>query len=178
MSRRRRVWCLLAAVLATLLATAALPGGVPDAVAGPGAVAPSAVVPGAAGPLAVVPGAAGPGAAGPSGVVPGVVVPSGVVPGGAAGAVDAVRVAGAARGFGPVVVAGAQEQGPRCSPDAPERGGVPAVPPRTGCEHAQLPAGGVVPEEARPRGTAPLRVLVRGPDRTPPGPVELSVLRV
>ncbi|MFE2155022.1 hypothetical protein ACFXAO_33840 [Streptomyces lavendulae] len=80
--------------------------------------------------------------------------------------------------FAPAAAAGAQEQGPRCSPDGPERGGVPVVPPRSGCEHAQLPAGGVVPGEARPRGTAPLRVLVRGPDRAPPGPVELSVLRV
>ncbi|MGO4463586.1 hypothetical protein AB4039_40935, partial [Streptomyces sp. M-16] len=67
---------------------------------------------------------------------------------------------------------------PRCAPDAPGHGGVPVVPPRTGCEHAQLPAAGVVPGEARPRGTAPLRVLVRGPDRPAPGPVELSVLRV
>ncbi|MFF7612554.1 hypothetical protein [Streptomyces lavendulae] len=84
----------------------------------------------------------------------------------------------AAPAFGSVVMAGVQEQGPRCAPDGPERGGVPVVPPRSGCEHAQLPAGGVVPGEVRPRGTAPLRVLVRGPDRTPPGPVELSVLRV
>lgn len=166
MSRRRRVWCLLAAVLATLLATAALPGGVPravalpDAVARPGAVAPSAVVPGAVAPSGVVSGVVA-----PATVVPGVVVPTGVVPGGAGA-------------FGPAAAAGPQEQGPRCAPDAPEHGGVPAVPPRTGCEHAQLPAGGVVPGEARPRGTAPLRVLVRGPDRTAPGPVELSVLRV
>ncbi|MFE2854925.1 hypothetical protein ACFXJO_27865 [Streptomyces lavendulae] len=84
----------------------------------------------------------------------------------------------AAPAFAPAAAGGAQEQGPRCSPDGPERGGVPVVPPRSGCEHAQLPAGGVVPGEARPRGTAPLRVLVRGPDRAPPGPVELSVLRV
>lgn len=126
MSRRRRVWCLLAAVLTTLLATVA-----PTASAAPARVTPAQAAP-----------------------------------------------ARAASAFGPVVAAGVQEQGPRCSPDGPERGGVPAVPPRSGCEHAQLPAGGVVPDEARPRGTAPLRVLVRGPDRTPPGPVELSVLRV
>ncbi|MET8753183.1 hypothetical protein ABZW32_24240 [Streptomyces sp. NPDC004667] len=82
----------------------------------------------------------------------------------------------AAPAFAPA--AGAQEQGPRCAPDGPDHGGVPAVPPRTGGEHAQLPVAGVVPGEAGPRGTAPLRVLVRGPDRPAPGPVELSVLRV
>ncbi|MFE3763749.1 hypothetical protein ACFXPI_18550 [Streptomyces sp. NPDC059104] len=162
-------------MLATLLATVALPGGVAGAAAPPGAVA----RPGTVAPSAVVSGAAT-----PSGVEPGVVVPTGAVPGGAA---DAVRVAGAARAtgafgvagvVGSVAAAGAQEQGPRCSPDGPERGGVPAVPPRTGGEHAQLPAAGVVPGEAGPRGTAPLRVLVRGPDRPAPGPVELSVLRV
>ncbi|MFJ4314349.1 hypothetical protein ACIP46_03550 [Streptomyces lavendulae] len=131
MSRRRRVWCLLAAVLTTLLATVA-----PTASAAPAQVTRAHAVP------------------------------------------AQVTRAQAAPAFGSVVMAGVQEQGPRCAPDGPERGGVPVVPPRSGCEHAQLPAGGVVPGEARPRGTAPLRVLVRGPDRTPPGPVELSVLRV
>ncbi|MEU4950705.1 hypothetical protein [Streptomyces lavendulae] len=136
MSRRRRVWCLLAAVLTTLLATVA-----PTASAAPTQVTSTQVTPAHATPTHATPAQAAP-------------------------------------AFGSVVMAGVQEQGPRCAPDGPERGGVPVVPPRSGWEHAQLPAGGVVPGEVRPRGTAPLRVLVRGPDRTPPGPVELSVLRV
>ncbi|MFB0630786.1 hypothetical protein [Streptomyces sp. AB3(2024)] len=164
-------------MLATLLGAAALPGGMPGVVARPGAVAPPAVVLGAVAPPAVVlgavaPSAVVPGAVVPAGVVSGAVVPAGVVSGGAVG------VAGAVGAFVPAAAAGPREQGPRCAPDAPDHGGVPAVPPRTGCEHAQLPAAGVVPEGARPRGTAPLRVLVRGPDRPAPGPVELSVLRV
>ncbi|GLW02036.1 hypothetical protein [Streptomyces lavendulae] len=141
MSRRRRVWCLLAAVLTTLLATVA-----------PTASATQAQVTS-------------------THATPAQVTSTHAVP-------AQVTRAQAAPAFGSVVMAGVQEQGPRCAPDGPERGGVPVVPPRSGCEHAQLPAGGVVPGEARPRGTAPLRVLVRGPDRTPPGPVELSVLRV
>ncbi|MFF7076442.1 hypothetical protein [Streptomyces lavendulae] len=146
MSRRRRVWCLLAAVLTTLLAT----------------VAPTA----SAAPTQVTSTHATPAHATPAHATPAQVTPAQVTP------------AQAAPAFGSVVMAGVQEQGPRCAPDGPERGGVPVVPPRSGWEHAQLPAGGVVPGEVRPRGTAPLRVLVRGPDRTPPGPVELSVLRV
>ncbi|ATZ25488.1 hypothetical protein SLAV_18255 [Streptomyces lavendulae subsp. lavendulae] len=141
MSRRRRVWCLLAAVLTTLLATVA-----PTASAAPTQVTSTHATPTHATPTHATPAHATPAQAAPA--------------------------------FGSVVMAGVQEQGPRCAPDGPERGGVPVVPPRSGCEHAQLPAGGVVPGEVRPRGTAPLRVLVRGPDRTPPGPVELSVLRV
>ncbi|GHI88434.1 hypothetical protein Sxan_57980 [Streptomyces xanthophaeus] len=68
--------------------------------------------------------------------------------------------------------------GPSCAPAAPDRDGPPAVPPRTGGEHAQLPPARPAPEGVRPQGTAPVRVLVRGPDRPAPGPVELSVLRV
>ncbi|MER7508686.1 hypothetical protein ABTX82_10035 [Streptomyces lavendulae] len=141
MSRRRRVWCLLAAVLTTLLATVAPTASATQAQVTPAHATPAQVTSTHAAPAQVT-------------------------------------RAQAAPAFGSVVMAGVQEQGPRCAPDGPERGGVPVVPPRSGCEHAQLPAGGVVPGEARPRGTAPLRVLVRGPDRTPPGPVELSVLRV
>ncbi|MFF7500206.1 hypothetical protein ACFZBM_12235 [Streptomyces lavendulae] len=141
MSRRRRVWCLLAAVLTTLLATVA-----PTASAAPTQVTSTHATSTHATPAHATPAHATPAQAAPA--------------------------------FGSVVMAGVQEQGPRCAPDGPERGGVPVVPPRSGWEHAQLPAGGVVPGEVRPRGTAPLRVLVRGPDRTPPGPVELSVLRV
>ncbi|MEU2827080.1 hypothetical protein ABZ667_00145 [Streptomyces lavendulae] len=156
MSRRRRVWCLLAAVLTTLLATVA-----PTASAAPTQVTSARVTPTQVTSARVTPTHA---------------TPAHATPAQAASAQAAS--AQAASAFGSVVMAGVQEQGPRCAPDGPERGGVPVVPPRSGCEHAQLPAGGVVPGEARPRGTAPLRVLVRGPDRAPPGPVELLVLRV
>ncbi|MFD6973172.1 hypothetical protein [Streptomyces sp. NPDC059949] len=68
--------------------------------------------------------------------------------------------------------------GPACGPGSPDHGGLPAVPARAVSEHGQLPAGRPVPEEARPHGAMPVRVLVRGPDRPAPGPVELSVMRV
>ncbi|MEU9372200.1 hypothetical protein AB0D94_00150 [Streptomyces sp. NPDC048255] len=68
--------------------------------------------------------------------------------------------------------------GPACAPGGPDHGGLPAMPPRAGAEHAQLPPGRAVPEGARPHGNQPVRVLVRGPDRPAPGPVELSVMRV
>ncbi|MCY0944727.1 hypothetical protein [Streptomyces antarcticus] len=70
------------------------------------------------------------------------------------------------------------DRGPVCDPGAPGHGGAPAVPARAGADHAQAPAARPAPEEARPHGTAPVRVPVRGPDRPAPGPVELSVLRV
>ncbi|MFG2387282.1 hypothetical protein ACGFYF_00140 [Streptomyces lavendulae] len=153
---RRRVWCLLAAVLTTLLATVA-----PTASATQAQVTSTHATPAQVTSTHAT----------PAQVTSTQVTSTHAVP-------AQVTRAQAAPAFGSVVMAGVQEQGPRCAPDGPERGGVPVVPPRSGCEHAQLPAGGVVPGEARPRGTAPLRVLVRGPDRTPPGPVELSVLRV
>ncbi len=68
--------------------------------------------------------------------------------------------------------------GPACGPGAPDRGGLPAVPARAQGEHGQVPAGRPVPEEARPHGAMPVRILVRGPDRPAPGPLELSVMRV
>ncbi|MER5869998.1 hypothetical protein [Streptomyces sp. NPDC002044] len=68
------------------------------------------------------------------------------------------------------------DRGPVCDPGAAGHG-VPAVPARSGADHAQAPAARPAPEEARPHGTAPVRVPVRGPDRPAPGPVELSVLR-
>uniref|UniRef100_A0AAU2JT50 Uncharacterized protein n=1 Tax=Streptomyces sp. NBC_00049 TaxID=2903617 RepID=A0AAU2JT50_9ACTN len=74
--------------------------------------------------------------------------------------------------------AGARAPGPSCDPAAPDRGAVPVAPPRGGYDHAQVPVGRPAPEGVRPHGTMPVRVLVRGPDRPAPGPVELSVMRV
>ncbi|MFG2983013.1 hypothetical protein ACGFYQ_17455 [Streptomyces sp. NPDC048258] len=76
------------------------------------------------------------------------------------------------------VAAVAEGGGPACAPVAPGHGGTPAVPTRAGGEHAQVPPARLCPEGARPYGTTPVRVLVRGPDRSAPGPVELSVMRV
>ncbi|MEW2583099.1 hypothetical protein [Streptomyces virginiae] len=70
-----------------------------------------------------------------------------------------------------------QGGGPSCAPASPDRGGAPAAPPRTG-DHAQVPPGRPVPAAARPYADPPARVRVRGPDRSAPGPVELSVMRV
>ncbi|MFJ4775033.1 hypothetical protein [Streptomyces sp. NPDC088762] len=122
MSRRRRTWCLLAAVLAILLGTAA----------------PATAL------------------AGPAGAGPG-----------------ARPAAAPAR-----VIASDAQQGPACAPGAPDRGGVPAVPVRAVGDQAQLPPGAPAPEGTRPYRPIPVRILVRGPDRAAPGPVELSVMRV
>ncbi|MFJ9546394.1 hypothetical protein [Streptomyces erythrochromogenes] len=67
--------------------------------------------------------------------------------------------------------------GPSCAPAPPDRGGTPAAPTRAG-DHAQVPPGRPVPAAVRPYAAPPVRVLVRGPDRPAPGPVELSVMRV
>ncbi|MFB7463887.1 hypothetical protein ACFCZ1_10370 [Streptomyces sp. NPDC056224] len=76
------------------------------------------------------------------------------------------------------VTAAADDRGPSCAPGAPDHGGLPAVPPRTGSDHAQLPPARLCPEAARPYAAAPVRILVRGPDGPAPGPVELSVMRI
>ncbi|MEU9299201.1 hypothetical protein [Streptomyces sp. NPDC048269] len=76
------------------------------------------------------------------------------------------------------VAAVAEGGGPACAPVAPDHGGTPAVPTRAGGEHAQVPPARLCPAAARPYGTTSVRVLVRGPDRSAPGPVELSVMRV
>ncbi|MEU7604955.1 hypothetical protein [Streptomyces sp. NPDC041003] len=68
--------------------------------------------------------------------------------------------------------------GPACAPGAADHGGLPAVPARAGGEHAHVPPARPLPEGARPYAAMPVRVLVRGPDRPAPGPVELSVMRV
>ncbi|MFJ1564155.1 hypothetical protein ACIOG8_08000 [Streptomyces erythrochromogenes] len=70
-----------------------------------------------------------------------------------------------------------QGGGPSCAPASPDRGGTPAVPTRAG-DHAQVPPGRPVPAAVRPYSDPPVRVLVRGPDRPAPGPVELSVMRL
>ncbi|MER5777203.1 hypothetical protein ABT144_23485 [Streptomyces sp. NPDC002039] len=68
-------------------------------------------------------------------------------------------------------------QGPSCSPGG-DHGRVPAVPPRCGDPQHAAPAARIAAEQPAAWRTTPVRVLVRGPDRTTPGPVELSVLRV
>lgn len=103
---------------------------------------------------------------------------AGGVPAAAAAPAPAAHSAAVGKPVSAQVVAGLQERGPSCAPGAPDHGGVPAVPARAGAEQAQLPPGGTVPGAARPYSAAPVRVLVRGPDRPAPGPVELSVLRV
>ncbi|MEU9082987.1 hypothetical protein [Streptomyces sp. NPDC048357] len=80
----------------------------------------------------------------------------------------------AASGF----LAASDDGGPACAPGAPDHGGLPAGPARAGGEHAHVPPARPVPEGARPYAAMPVRVLVRGPDRPAPGPVELSVMRV
>ncbi|MEU6296752.1 hypothetical protein [Streptomyces erythrochromogenes] len=68
--------------------------------------------------------------------------------------------------------------GPSCAPAAPDHGGTPVVPARSGGDHAQAPPGRPVPPAAQPYAGLPVRVPVRDPDRPAPGPVELSVMRV
>ncbi|MER5731906.1 hypothetical protein ABT084_26835 [Streptomyces sp. NPDC002138] len=70
------------------------------------------------------------------------------------------------------------DRAPSCAPGAPDHGGVPAAPPRASGDHGYPPAARCLPEPAGPAGGAPVRVLVRGPDRAAPGPLELSVMRV
>ncbi|MGR4881813.1 hypothetical protein ACIPUC_20785 [Streptomyces sp. LARHCF249] len=70
--------------------------------------------------------------------------------------------------------------GPSCAPGTGDRGRPPAVPPRAGDPgHAHVPAAGRLAADRAWDGRAiPVRVLVRGPEQPPPGPVELSVMRV
>ncbi|MCY0922546.1 MULTISPECIES: hypothetical protein [unclassified Streptomyces] len=69
-------------------------------------------------------------------------------------------------------------QGPSCAPGGGDHGRIPAVPPRCGDPQHAAPAARVAAEQPAAWRTTPVRVLVRGPDRSTPGPVELSVLRV
>lgn len=107
----------------------------------------------------------------------GVLAGPGAGPAAAAAAVDTAPAV-VTDGAGAALATASGDRGPVCDPGAPGRGGLPAVPARAGSDHAQVPAARPVPEGARPHGTAPVRVPVRGPDRQAPGPVELSVLRV
>ncbi|MEV6727203.1 hypothetical protein [Streptomyces sp. NPDC051364] len=50
--------------------------------------------------------------------------------------------------------------------------------PRGAGEHAHAPVGRPAVEQVWGARTLPVRLLVRGPDRPAPGPVELSVMRV
>ncbi|MFE9631536.1 hypothetical protein [Streptomyces sp. NPDC006463] len=153
MSRPRRVWCRWGCAALAVMAGLAV------------------VI------CAVIPSAAGSATAGPAGVTAPAVrsaaaarglVPARAVPGPAA-ALDAARGQ---------VAAVADDRGPSCAPGAPDHGGLPAVPPRTGSDHAQVPPARLCPEAARAYGTTPVRILVRGPGGPAPGPVEPSVMRI
>ncbi|WP_328926448.1 hypothetical protein OG429_18750 [Streptomyces sp. NBC_00190] len=159
MSRPRRLWCRwgcaalavmagLAAVICAVIPSAAGSATAASATAGPAGVTARAV----------------PSAAAVRGLIP-----ARAVPGPAAAAPDAARWH---------VAAVADGRGPSCAPGAPDHGGLPAVPPRTGSDHAQVPPARLCPEAARTHGTTPVRILVRGPDGPAPGPVELSVMRI
>ncbi|MCX5196452.1 hypothetical protein OOK31_21585 [Streptomyces sp. NBC_00249] len=156
MSRRRHVCCLLAALLAMLLGPAAT-----TALAGP-----------QPGPALAVPASASVPTVGPG--VP--ATPAAAT----AGARYSVRTAAdgsAVRGdFSSP--AEAEGRGPVCDPGGAGHGPAPLLPPRAGQDHAQLPAARAGAGVERPQGARPVRVLVRGPDRPAPGPVELSVMRV
>ncbi|MDJ0384264.1 hypothetical protein [Streptomyces sp. G-G2] len=94
-------------------------------------------------------------------------------PAGARPAVDPPRVTAMAA----TAYAG---QGPACAPGTGGHEQAPAVPPRAGQggDHAQVPPGRVPAEREGDAPGRPARVLVRGPDRPAPGPLELSVMRV
>ncbi|MFD9077509.1 hypothetical protein ACFYYM_10920 [Streptomyces erythrochromogenes] len=150
MSRPRLFGCAVLAVLAVLL------GGTAPAAAGP-------FLPDSA-PAAR---AAAPAGSGAPGALLAVAGPPGTV-------ADAAAGTEAAPAPGPAVRSG----GPSCAPAAPDHGGTPVVPARSGGDHAQVPPGRPVPPAARPYAGLPVRVPVRDPDRPAPGPVELSVMRV
>ncbi|WP_371616673.1 hypothetical protein [Streptomyces sp. NBC_00454] len=79
------------------------------------------------------------------------------------------------------VVFGAAEadsRGPACAPGSPERGPLPAAPPRGAGEQGHVPPARVGAERAWDGRATPLRVLVRGPERPAPSALELSVMRV
>ncbi|MFE7099660.1 hypothetical protein [Streptomyces erythrochromogenes] len=162
----RAVLAVLVAVLAVLLggtAPAAAGTVLPDAAPAGRAAAPAGSgTPGALPAVAGHPGTVGDGAAGTEAE-------------GAAGTeADGAAGTEAAPAPGPAVRSG----GPSCAPAAPDHGGTPAVPSRSGGDHAQVPPGRSVPPAARPYAGLPVRVPVRDPDRPAPGPVELSVMRV
>ncbi|MCX4628995.1 hypothetical protein [Streptomyces sp. NBC_01443] len=69
-------------------------------------------------------------------------------------------------------------RGPSCDPGNRDRGRVPGAAPRGAGEHAHAPVGRPAVEQVWGARTLPVRLLVRGPDRPAPGPVELSVMRV
>ncbi|MFD4868813.1 hypothetical protein [Streptomyces sp. NPDC058412] len=97
---------------------------------------------------------------------------------GSAPAVAPAPAVAAASGFLAAAASASDDGRPACSPGVPDHGGLPAAPARAGGEHAHVPPARPVPEGARPYAAMPVRVLVRGPDRPAPGPVELSVMRV
>ncbi|WP_405830886.1 hypothetical protein [Streptomyces sp. NBC_00105] len=137
------------------------------------------VLPAAAAPAVVLPAAAAPAPAGPAAAVsvraPASVQAPASAPAPASGS-GPVRPGDPGPVLAPAVLSGGG--GPACAPGAADHGGLPAVPARAGGEHAHVPPARPVPEGARAYAAMPVRVLVRGPDRPAPGPVELSVMRV
>lgn len=147
-------WLLLGAVLAVLLAC------MPPAGAGSGGVRAGAVQAGG-GRLVAAPVQAAPVQAAPA------------------------RAAVADEALAPVpvpavVFAGpeATGQGPACAPGPPERGPLPAAPPRGAGDQGHVPPARVGAERAWDGQAIPVRVFVRGPDLPAPSALELSVMRV
>ncbi|MER6777488.1 MULTISPECIES: hypothetical protein [unclassified Streptomyces] len=84
----------------------------------------------------------------------------------------------AAADLPPVRAVASADRGPACDPGTRDHGQAPGVPPRGTGEHAHALVARPAVEQAWADRTAPVRVLVRGPDQPAPGPVELSVMRV
>ncbi|MCC0097280.1 hypothetical protein K7B10_21315 [Streptomyces flavotricini] len=109
--------------------------------------------------------------------VPGAVSASAGGSGAASAAASATGPAAAAD-LAPVRAVASADRGPACDPGTRDHGQAPGVPPRGAGEHAHAPVARPAVEQAWADRTAPVRVLVRGPDQPAPGPVELSVMRV
>ncbi|MCY0924932.1 hypothetical protein OTB20_01635 [Streptomyces sp. H27-H1] len=91
---------------------------------------------------------------------------------------DSVRPAEPGSAFG-AGRAYTDRPGPACAPRDPGQGGAPALPARAGADQAQPSAAAEAPAGVPGRSHAiPVRVLVRGPARSAPSPLELSVMRV
>ncbi|WP_330297256.1 hypothetical protein [Streptomyces sp. NBC_00503] len=151
-ARGARGWrLLLGAVLAVLLACAAPATQASQAQAAPARAASAQAGPAHAVPVQPASAHAVPAQAGPAAVPAAAVV------------------------FGAAEVVG---RGPACAPGAPERGPLPAAPPRGAGDQGHVPPARVGAERAWDGRAIPLRVLVRGPERPAPSAPELSVMRV
>lgn len=67
---------------------------------------------------------------------------------------------------------------PSCAPGPAERGPLPAAPARGAGDQGQVPPARITAERSWDGRATAARVLVRGPDRPAPSPLELSVMRV